>query len=180
MELKELGGSGEKIPAIGIGTWKMGVDRKAEVAALGAGIAAGSRFVDTAEIYGTEHIVAEALRGKSGVFVATKVWPNHLHYDDVIKACDRSLAQLGVKSIDLYQIHWPNYKVPIEETMAAMEKLVDDGKIRHIGVSNFSAKEMQEARAAMKRYDIVSNQVEFSILVRDAEKSLCMSAKGSA
>ncbi len=176
MKYKELGRTGEKIPEIGMGSWQLG-HGEGQVEALRAGLDAGCRFIDTAEIYQTEDVVGRAIKGKKDVFVATKVWPSNLHYDDVIRACDASLKRLGLKQVDLYQIHWPNKTIPIEETMAAMEKLVDDGKIRYIGLSNFSAKEMQEAQDTLKRNTVVSNQVEYSVLVRDVEKELLAACK---
>lgn len=172
MIYKELGKSGERIPAIGLGSWKLGVNQEQEIEALKAGIEAGARYIDTAEIYGTEPLVGKAIEEEGKVFLATKVWKTNLHYDDVIKACDRSLKALNVKVIDLYQIHWPNPSIPIKETMKAMEKLVDDGKIRYIGVSNFSKDRVIEAQNALSKYDIVSDQVEYSLLVRDPEKEL--------
>ncbi len=171
MELKELGRTGVKIPAIGIGTWKLGSDTYADIMAMKEGFRLGMKFIDTAEMYKTEGIVRDAIKGES-VFVATKVSPHHLHYDGVIRACDESLKTLGVKCIDLYQIHWPNKTVPIKETMKAMEKLVEDGKIKYIGVSNFSVKEFEDAQSALKSQRIVSNQVEYSILVRNPEHDL--------
>ncbi len=170
METIGLGKTGEKVPTIGIGTWKMNRDESG-IAAIRAGMDAGMWLVDTAEMYGTEETVGRAIKGYNA-FVATKVSPHHFHYDDVIRACDASLKRLGVKHIDLYQLHWPNTGIPIRETMGAMEKLVDDGKVRYIGVSNFSIEEMTEAQESMKRYEIVSNQVEYSIITRDIEKGL--------
>ena len=155
----------------GAGTWKLGEDPTKEINAIRAGLDAGMRFIDTAEMYGTEWVVAGAIKDRKDVFVATKVSPSHFSHNDVIKACDRSLNSLGVRQIDLYQLHWPNRSVPIRETMRAMEALVDAGKIRHIGVSNFTIKEFQKAQDSMARYEIVSNQVEYSILV-DLEPGL--------
>lgn len=172
METLELGRTGEAIPALGIGTWKYGVDADREVGALKEAFRLGVRFVDTAEMYHTEDIVGRALKGEEGVFVATKVSPDHFHHDDVIRACNQSLKNLGLERIDLYQLHWPNQRVPIAETMNAMEELVEQGKIRHIGVSNFSVRETEEARAALKSNEIVSNQVEYSVTVRDVENGL--------
>ncbi|MDE1874333.1 MAG: aldo/keto reductase [Candidatus Micrarchaeota archaeon] len=172
MQMAELGKTGERISEVGLGTWMLSTNEAKEVEALRTGLDAGINFVDTAEMYGTERIVGRAVSGRENIFVATKVSPTHFHYDDVIRACDASLARLGVKSIDLYQLHWPNRNVPISETMRAMEKLVDDGKIRHIGVSNFSLEELKEAQDALKKNEIVSNQVEYSLVVRDAERDL--------
>ena len=170
MRSTELGRTNEKIPVIGLGTWKYGADEKKEVEALEVGIDAGAKFIDTAELYGSEGIVGKAVKGRDDVFIASKVFSSHLKYDEVLAACDASLKRLGIKTIDLYQLHFPNHSVPISETMSAMELLVKQGKIRYIGVSNFSINELEEARAVMKSNEIVSDQVEFSILARDAEK----------
>lgn len=172
MELKGLGGSGEKIPVLGMGTWDLNVNPELEKEAMIEGIKKGMRFIDTAEMYGTEPMVGEVLRQHGNVFLATKVSPHNFRYVDVIKACNASLERLGVRQIDLYQLHWPNNRVPIGETMQAMEKLVHDGKIRYIGVCNFSMQEFEVAQEAMKKYEIVSNQVEYSVLSRDVEKGL--------
>ncbi|MDE1855510.1 MAG: aldo/keto reductase [Candidatus Micrarchaeota archaeon] len=172
MQSIELGKTGEKLSEIGLGTWMLSSNEQMEIEALRTGFDSGINFVDTAEMYGTEPIVGKAVAGREGLFVATKVSPTHFRYDDVIRACDSSLRRLGIKAIDLYQLHWPNKNVPIEETMRAMEKLVEDGKIRHIGVSNFSAGELQEAQAALKKNEVVSDQVEYSIVVREVERDL--------
>jgi diketogulonate reductase-like aldo/keto reductase len=172
MHFKYLGNTREKIPDIGIGTWKMGANPEEAKRALKAAISSGMRFVDTAEMYGTEWLVAEAVKAEKNVFVATKVSPNHFSYNDVIASCNASLRNLGLKRIDLYQLHWPNHSVPLGETMRAMEELVDAGKIRYIGVSNFTVNEFVEARDSMKRHDIVSNQAEYSLLVREPEQEM--------
>jgi diketogulonate reductase-like aldo/keto reductase len=168
--LRPLGNTAEKIPELGIGTWKMGSSPDSEVEAIRKSIALGMDFVDTAEMYGNERMVGNALEGQKKFFIATKVSPHHFRHDDVIKACKASISKLGVKTIDLYQLHWPNTTIDIKETISAMEELVDLGLIRHIGVSNFSTGEMEATRAAMKKYDLVSNQVEYSLLVRDIEE----------
>ncbi len=172
MIFKELGSTGERLSAVGIGTWKLGRNQEEETEAIREGIRLGINFIDTAEMYNTEELVARAIIGREGLFIATKVSPHHFRYDDVIKSCSSSLARLGVKSIDLYQLHWPNKQVPIAETMRAMERLVKDGKIRHIGVSNFSVEELKEAMGVLKANDIVSNQVEYSVFVRDPQDGL--------
>jgi diketogulonate reductase-like aldo/keto reductase len=174
MEYKNLGKTNEKIPVFGLGTWKLNdvVGKETAIEALKFGFENGVRFVDTAEVYGTEPEVGKAIKGYDGMFVATKVAPPHFHYDDVIKSCDASLKKLGIKTIDLYQLHWPNNSIPIEETMRAMEKLVKDGKIRYIGVSNFSVEEMKAAQEALKVNELVTNQFEYSILVRGIEKDI--------
>lgn len=144
--------------------------------ALKKGVELGINLIDTAEMYASgrsEEVVGEAIREiRKEVFIATKVAPGHLHYDDVIRACKGSLNRLGTSHIDLYQVHWPDPNVPIKETMSAMEKLVKDGMVRHIGVSNFSVDETAEARTALARNEIVSNQVEYSLRNRYVEPEI--------
>jgi diketogulonate reductase-like aldo/keto reductase len=88
------------------------------------------------------------------------------------KAVGESLKRLNTNHIDLYQLHWPNYSVPISETMSAMEELIEMGKVRFIGVSNFSAAELRQAQAALSRNRIVSNQVRYSLVDRTIENGL--------
>ena len=171
MLYRYLGKTKEKLSSIGIGTWKLGVDPEEETKAIQRGLSIGINFIDTAEMYNTEPLVGAAARG-SGAFIATKVSPDHFSREKVIKSCNASLERLGVKYIDLYQLHWPNPRIPISETMSAMEQLVKDGKIRYIGVSNFSIEELRAAQAALKENAIVSNQVEYSMLVRSAEEGM--------
>jgi len=171
MKFKTLGKTKEKIPVIGMGTW--GIEDTAEqINALKIGIRLGAKFIDTAELYGTEPIVAKVIKGEKNVFLATKVTPYHFRYNDVIKACDRSLEKLGIKQIDLYQLHWPNPLISIGETMKTMEFLVEQGKIRHIGVSNFSVKRMKEAQDVLKKNEIVSNQILYNPIAREAEEDV--------
>lgn len=180
MEKRELGRSGEKVPVIGMGTWEIGdatgVDRAAEIQALQRGIELGMTLIDTAEMYGhgrAEELVGQAIKGmRDDVFVATKVSPEHFRYQDVLKSCDASIRRLGVKHIDLYQLHWPSSSVPILETMKAVEELVSRGKIRYIGVSNFSVSQTTKAREALPRSEIVSNQVRYSLTHRAIESQL--------
>jgi diketogulonate reductase-like aldo/keto reductase len=169
MELKHLGNTDVMVPEIGIGVWRYrgGPD------ALRQGVDLGATLIDTAEVYGTEDVVAQTLRGiRDRVFIATKVSGAHLHYDAVLRAADASLRTLDTSHIDLYQIHWPNSRVPIQETMHAMETLVDRGLVRYIGVSNFSTAELRAAQAAMTKYPIVSNQVLYNLNRREIERDL--------
>ena len=169
MDFKELGPTGVKVPEIGLGTWKY----RGGVEPLRKGISVGSFLVDTAEMYSTEGVVGEAIKGqREQVFVATKVSGDHVRYKDVLTAAESSLKRLGTDYIDLYQVHWPNPRIPVEETMRAMETLVDTGKVRFIGVSNFSVKEIEEAQKSMSRHKIVSNQVLYSLSHREIEKDL--------
>ena len=179
MEYRELGRTGDKVSTIGMGTWKIGSfrtseEREAQVRALRRGVELGINLIDTAEMYNhgkSEEVVADAIEGvRKQVFIASKVSPENLHHDDVIKACRASLQRLKTPFIDLYQVHWPNPKIPIKETMSAMEELVRDGAVRYIGVSNFSAAETSEAGAALRKNEIVSNQVEYSLSNRSVEQ----------
>ena len=180
MQFRPLGHTHESIPVVGLGTWgiggEMGPDSsrdEAGIRALRLGLDLEMKFIDTAEMYGAGHseeVVARALEGRRDrVFVASKVSPRHFAYNDVLDAAKRSLKRLGLKQIDLYQLHWPSSKIPIAETMRAMEKLVSDGLTRHIGVSNFSVEQMKEAQQSLSHEKIVSNQVEFSLVDRSVE-----------
>jgi len=169
MELKQLGNTNVKVPEIGLGVWKY----RGGVEPLRRGIELGAFLIDTAEMYRTEDVVGQAVKGiRDKVFIASKVSGSHLRYDDVLKAAEASLRELNESCIDLYQIHWPNSSVPIKDTMRAMETLVDRGQIKYIGVSNFSVRELREAQAVMRNYPIVANQVLYNLNDRDIERDL--------
>jgi diketogulonate reductase-like aldo/keto reductase len=169
MDYKQLGSTREKISEIGLGTWQY----RGGVEPLRLGISLGAIHVDTAEMYGTEETVGEAIANeRKKVFLATKVSPSHIHHDDLLKAAEASLRRLDTDVLDLYMIHWPNSRIPIKESMGAMEELVKKGKIRHIGVSNFSVKELKDAQNALKSEKIVSNQVEYNLQNREIEEEL--------
>jgi diketogulonate reductase-like aldo/keto reductase len=169
MEQRQLGNTGTLIPEIGVGVWRYG----GGVEPLRAAIELGASLIDTAEAYGTEKVTGEAIKGiRDGVFVATKVSGSHLHHDEVLKAAEASLRRLDISQIDLYQIHWPNSLVPIQETMRAMETLVDRGLVKYVGVSNFSTAELRAAQAAMSKHPIVSNQVLYNLNRRQIEVDL--------
>ena len=168
MEYKKLGDTDVDVPEIGLGVWAY----RGGAGPLRKGISLGAFLVDTAESYGTEDAVGEAVaRMRDRVFVATKVSPEHFRYADVIKAADASLKRLATDRIDLYQLHWPNDSIPIAETMRAMDKLVEEGKVRFIGVSNFSVAQLTEAQAASAN-KIVANQVRYSLAARDIERDV--------
>jgi diketogulonate reductase-like aldo/keto reductase len=152
-----------------MGTWQYegGIEPLIEAVSLGA------NFIDTAEYHGTEDISGRAIHAmRSKVFLATKITPRHFRRRDVIRSAEQSLRRLRTDYIDLYQLHWPNYSVPIAETMAAMEELVVSGKVRFIGVSNFSANEIEKAQASMSKSKIVSNQVRYNLVDRTIEDGL--------
>jgi len=169
MIFKILGNTNVCLPEVGLGTWNY----KGGVEPLRRGIALGACLIDTAEAYGTEEVVGEAIKGiRHSVFLATKASPRHFRFLDLLRAADQSLQRLRTDYIDLYQLHWPNYAVPVEETMAAMERLVELGKIRFIGVSNFSVSELRKAQAALSKNRIASNQVRYSLVERTIERSV--------
>ncbi|HHP7232661.1 MAG TPA: aldo/keto reductase [Xenococcaceae cyanobacterium] len=181
MQTRSLGQSEIQITPIVMGTWQagkkmwVGIEDEASIQAIRAAYEAGITTIDTAEIYGeghSEQIVAKALTDvREQVVYASKVFANHLKYDQVIEACDRSLKNLNTDYIDLYQIHWPSGSfnsevVPIAETMEALNKLKAQGKIRAIGVSNFSRTQL-EAAAQHGRID--SLQPPYSLFWRQVE-----------
>ncbi|WP_026736685.1 aldo/keto reductase [Fischerella sp. PCC 9605] len=182
MEKRRLSKSDVKTTPILMGTWQagkkawVGIEDTESIKAIRAAFEAGITTIDTDEVYGdghSERIVAEALSDvRDRVEYATKVFANHLKYDQVIEACDRSLKNLKTDYIDLYQIHWPSGAfnseiVPIEETMNALNHLKQQGKIRAIGVSNFSRTQLEEA-AKYGRID--SLQPPYSLFWRQVEK----------
>ena len=165
MNYKELGRTGIRIPEIGLGMWQY--DGSVEV--LRRGLESGALFIDSAELYGNEDLAGRAIKDfKDRVFVATKT--HHWRYGEVLRCAEASLQRLGIDTIDLYQLHWPNAAVPIAETMSAMEELVDQGKVRHVGLSNFTMKEFREAQRAMRKYLIAASQVRYSLVDRTIER----------
>ena len=182
METRSLGTSDIQITPILMGTWQAGkkmwsgIDDNESIEAIRAAVDAGITTIDTAEVYGSGHseqIVAKAVSDiRDRLVYASKVFADHLKYEQVIEACDRSLKNLNTDYLDLYQIHWPSgsfgkEKVPIEETMKALNKLKEDGKIRAIGVSNFNRQQLEEA----SQYGgIDSLQPPYSLFWRKIEK----------
>ena len=180
MEKRELGTTREKIPVLGMGTWEIGdahnEGRASETKALRRGIELGMSMIDTAEMYGygnAEKLVGQATKGmRDKVFIISKVSPEHHGYEDVLSSCEASIRRLAVEHIDLYLLHWPSRQIPIEETMKAMEDLVSRGKIRYIGVSNFSVAQTTKAREALPRSEVVCNEVRYSLTHRAIESEL--------
>jgi aryl-alcohol dehydrogenase-like predicted oxidoreductase len=182
METRRLGTSDVEITPILMGTWQagkkqwVGIEDAQIIKAIQAAFDAGITTVDTAEVYGNGHseqIVAQALSDvRDQVTYASKVFANHLKYDQVIEACEGSLKNLKTDYLDLYQIHWPSGAfnsevVPVEETMSALNQLKEQGKIRAIGVSNFSGTQLEEA-SQYGRID--SLQPPYSLFWRQVEK----------
>jgi len=174
METRPFGWTGIQVPVIGQGTWHMGettATRARDVAALRLGIELGMTHIDTAEMYtGAEEVVGEAIRSvrRSDLFIVSKVLPSNGSYAGTIAAAERSLRKLQTDRIDLYLLHWPG-SYPISETMRAMEDLVQSGKVRFIGVSNFEVAEMKEAMAALSRERLACNQVLYRLPLRGIE-----------
>jgi len=166
------------MPRLGLGTWHMGEDasrRAAEVAALRRGLDLGMTLIDTAEMYGeggAERVVGEAIRGRrDGVFVVTKFYPHHASRAALAKACDGSLGRLAIDAIDLYLLHWRG-NVPLAETVEALERLVEAGKIRRWGVSNFDVADMEELFALGEGARAAANQVLYNVARRGIEFDL--------
>ena len=166
--------SGHHMPALGLGTWRMGErsDRRPdEVAAIRAAIEYGVRLIDTAEMYGeggAEKVIGSAMHGqREQLFLVSKVYPHNASYDGVLAACERSLRRLNSDYIDLYLLHWPG-SYPLEETFDAFQSLKDSGKIRDFGVSNFDIDDL-EAIPAEYRTGVASNQVFYNLAHRETE-----------
>ena len=136
---------GHRIPVLGLGTWNLTGQRC--VSAVSRALELGYRHIDTAEMYGNQAEIGDAIKTfpRSALFLTSKVWSNHLHHDDIHRACDNTLHQLGTSYLDLYLIHWPNISVPLTETFKALKELVDQGKVRSVGVSNFDTELMKKS-----------------------------------
>jgi diketogulonate reductase-like aldo/keto reductase len=167
------------VPVIGQGTWQMH-DRAAGAAraeaALRLGIELGMTHIDTAEMYGdgrAEEIVADAIEGipRERLFIVSKVLPQNATYRGTLRACEQSLRRLRSDYLDVYLLHWPSSH-PIGETMRAMEELVDAGKVRALGVSNFDVDEMEGARQALRRHPLACNQVLYHLRERAVEHAV--------
>lgn len=176
---RPFGGTGVDVAVIGQGTWRMGEDgaaRKDEVAALRLGVELGMTHIDTAEMYaggGAERVVGEAIRGhRERVFITTKVWPSNASSAGTIRACEQSLARLGVDHVDLYLIHRWSGSHPIADTMRAMEALVRRGLVRFIGVSNFDVGQMRQAQAALRTERLACNQLLYHVRDRAIERDV--------
>ncbi|MEA1930268.1 MAG: aldo/keto reductase [Euryarchaeota archaeon] len=160
--------SGDEIPLVGFGTYDIDPENTTE--AVRTALEAGYRHIDCAEGYGNEREVGEALAAydREELFVTSKVVPKHLHYESLLSACRDSLDRLGTDYLDLYLIHWPNPAVSLRETLSAMARLVEEGLVRNIGVSNFTAYQLMFARQ-ISDVPIAMNQVELHPWFKQAE-----------
>jgi len=170
--------SGDKVPVLGLGTWRMGErasERAAEVKAVRLGLELGIRLIDTAEMYGegkAEAIVGEAMGSlRDEVYLVSKVYPHNASRRGTIAACERSLQRLATDRLDLYLLHWRGSH-PLAETMEAFEALEKDGKIRNWGVSNLDAEDMDELAGVPSGKNCASNQVLYHLGSRGIEWQL--------
>ncbi|MFI0847935.1 aldo/keto reductase [Mesorhizobium sp. IMUNJ 23232] len=169
--------SGVDVPVLGLGTWKMGEDRRKhadEVAALKLGLDLGMTLIDTAEMYasgGSEEVVREAIAGRRDeVFLVSKVLPSNASRAGTMRACEASLKRLGTDRLDLYLLHWRG-GVPLSETVGVLEDLKAAGKILHWGVSNFDTEDMEEL-ADTDGSGVETNQVLYNLSARGIEYDL--------
>ncbi|HXE85584.1 MAG TPA: aldo/keto reductase [Hyphomicrobiaceae bacterium] len=170
--------SGDKVPVLGLGTWRMGErrsERAAEVAAIRLGLELGITLIDTAEMYGdggAEEAIAEAIAGRrDNLFIVSKVYPHNASRAGTVAACERSLKRLRTDRLDLYLLHWRGSE-PLADTVAAFERLKAGGKIRNWGVSNFDTGDMKELAGLPKGAGCASNQVLYHLGSRGIEWQL--------
>ncbi len=164
------------LPKIGFGTWSIGGESTpdprqdpASLAALRVALEVGYTHFDTAEMYADGHaeeligrVLRETRTPRQTVFITSKVQPFHLDYEAVLTACENSLRRLNLDYLDLYLIHWPARNMKLDETFRALNKLVRDGKVKHLGVSNFSLKQLQTAQKYSET-PIITNQVPYRL-----------------
>ncbi len=167
------------IPSVGFGTWELAGDTARRM--VQAALEAGYRHIDTAQIYGNEREVGEGIRAsrvrRDDVFLTTKVWMDRFRDGDLQRSAEESLARLGVANVDLLLLHWPNPEVPLRETVRALSDAKARGLTRHIGVSNFTTKLLDEA-VAHAREPIVTNQVEYHPFIDQSEVLAACRAHG--
>lgn len=172
---KQLGEGLIRLPAVGQGVGQY-VWTDEHTSIIRRGIELGLSFIDTAEGYDdgrSEETVGRAIRGiRDSVVVGTKFSPEHSAYAEVLKAAEGSLRRLGVDSIDLYQVHWPNPAVAAEETLTAMAKLVESGKVRYIGLGNVCRRQVEEAIGILGEGQVATVQVEYNLFDRTIEDEL--------
>ncbi|MGM0215387.1 aldo/keto reductase [Enterococcus sp. AZ109] len=169
----------KKVAAIGLGTWHMGekiAKRQQEIAALQAGIDAGAQVIDTAEMYGegrSEQLVGEAIApyDRSKLYLISKFYPWHADKENLQRSLAQSLARLQTDYLDLYLLHWPG-SIPLEETIAELERMKKAGLIRQWGVSNFDTNEMQHLFSVPEGKNCITNQVLYNLASRGIEYEL--------
>ena len=175
---RKFGWTGVEVPIIGQGTWMIDGDPETEsraIQTLRLGLDLGMSHIDTAEMYGegrVEELVGKAIAGRRDeIFLVSKVLPSNASYDGTLKACERSLKRLKTDWFDLYLLHWRG-SYPLSETMRAMEKLVAEGLVKYIGVSNFDVEDLMEAEQVLQTEQIACNQVLYNLRDRGIERRL--------
>jgi diketogulonate reductase-like aldo/keto reductase len=184
LKLRAFGKTGVELPVIGQGTWDMpesGSRAREAQRAIRRGIELGMTHLDTAEMYGSgrvEELLGEAIRDvpRDALFIATKVLPENASYRGTLAAAERSIARLGCEYLDLYLLHWPGSH-PLEGTMRALDALVEQGKTRFVGVSNFETGEMLEAASHLRTAPLACNQVLYHLRERGIEHELIPAAR---
>lgn len=180
MEYRQLGRTDMQVSVMALGCWPFAggtvwgeQDDAVSIATVHAALDAGINFFDTAEGYEkghSERVLGRGLKGRRDeAIIATKVSPSHLAKQELIAACEQSLVSLQTDYIDLYQIHWPNWQVPLAESVEALQTLKQQGKIRAIGVSNFA---VQDLSAMVGLSDCETNQLPYSLLWRVIEQEI--------
>jgi len=166
------------VPVLGQGTWHLGEHksrREEEIHALRVGLDLGMILIDTAEMYadgGAEDLVGEAIKGRrKDVFLVSKVLPDHATVKGTMTACERSLRRLKTNHLDLYLLHWRG-SIPLEETLSAFGALIEAGKIRYWGISNFDISDMEELVALTGGEDIATDQILYNLSRRGPEYNL--------
>jgi len=175
---------GLTLPKIGFGTWTIGgggtadhsLDQKS-MATLRSALDLGYTHFDTAEYYAAGHaeeLLGQAVRDsglkRETLFITSKVSPEHLTYDNVLRSCEISLRRLNMDYLDLYLIHWPSWVIKLPETFRALNQLVAEGKVRHLGVSNFNLKLLKQA-VGLSEKGILTDQVSYSLPDRTCVKN---------
>ena len=161
--------NGQQVCPLGQGTYQMGRRRNEEIQALRRGIDLGLTLIDTAEMYGTEDLVGEAVRGcRDKAFIVSKVLPNNASYEGTKRACERSLRRIDTDYIDLYLLHWIG-RYPFSETVRALVELQQEGKIRQWGMSNLDVDDMEHILALPYGRDCAANQVLYNLKDRGIE-----------
>lgn len=160
--MKHIEANGVMVPALGFGTWRLN-DREAEEM-VSIALEIGYRHLDTAEGYDNEEGVGRALRAsgvpREEIFLTTKIWPDHFAQEEFPVAVNASLERLGVEYVDLLLLHWPNPRIPLENTIGALNAMQQAGRARQIGVSNFTPGLLDNARS-LTAVPLLTNQVEY-------------------
>ena len=156
--------SGYEMPMLGLGTWDLrGTACKQ---AIKEALALGYTHIDTAWMYQNQRAIGDALQeariDRSRLFITSKVWHTHLHYDGVLEICEETLRDLQTAYVDLFLIHWPNDAVPMAETFRALQRIFEEGKARNIGVSNFTVDHLKEAER-VSEVAVSVNQIRYHV-----------------